>query len=42
MDCVPETSPQMKTMPPEIFQEKCGGLQEILATKWKQSLPAAA
>jgi propionate CoA-transferase len=42
MDFKPEKSPRLKSMPAEIFQQKWGGLKNVLQAKTKQALPEAA
>lgn len=42
MDFKAEKSPKLKSMPPEIFQQKWGGLKKILQAKTTQALPEAA
>jgi propionate CoA-transferase len=42
MDFLPEKSPKLKSMPPEIFQAQWGGLKKIIAARTKTTLPEAA
>jgi hypothetical protein len=42
MDFKAEQSPELQSMPPEIFEANWGGLQKLLLAKTNQALPEAA